>query len=255
MAAGAAVPTLALAGYHNAAWGGPLLLPGNFSVDPRRHGGVFMGLSTPSALLAGKILFSPARGLFRYSPWLLLWIPGVIVLARRRRFRAEAAVCALVPLLYLWFNSSLTTSPGDWLAGWGIGPRHVVASLPFFALGVAALFASDAGRARTGLGAVFAVLTVYSAALMLVATSVRPEVPTWYDRPFGEYLFPLFRSGQLAVNTIPIHTGFIHEQRQAWNLGEMLGLQGLATLLPLAAYLAVTCAWLIHGLRTQRTTP
>ena len=108
------------------------------------------------------------------------------------------------------------------------------------------------GTRRRVTWAAFAVLAVYSAALMLVATAVRPEVPTWYDRPFGEYLFPSFRSGQLAVNTIPIHTGFVHEQRQAWNLGEKLGLEGLATLLPLAAYLAATAAWLIRTLRSQR---
>ena len=253
LAAGAAVPGLALAAYHTAAWGSPLLLPGHFSNDPPRHRGAFMGITGPSADLAGKILFSQTRGLFRHAPWLVLWLPGVILLARRPRFRAEAAACALLPLIYLWFNSSLTTSPTDWRAGWGIGPRHLVAALPFFALGVAALFASVDGTRRRITWAAFAALAGYSAALMLVATAVRPEVPTWYDRPFGEYLFPSFLGGQLAINTIPIHTGFIHEQRQAWNLGEKLGLTGLATLLPLAAYLAAAAAWLIRTLRLQRT--
>ena len=252
LAAGAAVPGLALAAYHTAAWGSPLLLPYNFSNDPPRHRGAFMGITLPSADLAGKILFSPTRGLFRHAPWLMLWLPGVILLARRPRFRAEAAACALVPLLYLWFNSSLTTTPTDWRAGWGIGPRHLIAALPFLALGVAALLASADGTRRRITWAVFAALAGYSAALMLVATAVRPEVPTWYDRPFGEYLFPAFRNGQLGINTIPIHTGFIHEQRQAWNLGEKLGLTGLVSLLPLAAYLAATAAWLIRNLRSQR---
>ncbi len=252
MAAGAAIPALALAAYHTAAWGGPFLLPGHFSVDPRRHGGAFMGISTPSAALAGRILFSGTRGLFRHAPWLVLWIPGVIVLARRPHFRAEAAACALVPLFYLWFNSSLTTSPVDWHAGWGIGPRHVAASLPFFALGVAGLFACASRGARTALWAVFGALAAYSAALMLIATAVHPEVPTWYDRPFSDYLWPLFRHGALGVNTLPIHTGFVHEQRQAWNLGEKLGLHGLASLLPLGAHLAATAAWLIASVRSQR---
>jgi hypothetical protein len=252
LAAGAAVPGLALALYHTMAWGGPLMLPGHFSSDPPRQRGAFMGIAWPSVDLAGKILFSRTRGLLRHAPWLLLWLPGVILLARRKRFRAEAAACALVPILYLWFNSSLTTSPTDWRAGWGIGPRHLVAALPFVALGVAALFASAIGTSRRVTWAAFAVLAAYSIALMLIATAVRPEVPTWYDRPFGEFLWPAFRKGQLALNTIPIHTGFVHEQRQAWNLGEKLGLQGLATLLPLAAYLLATGAWLMATLRPQR---
>ena len=252
--AGGAVPGLALAAYHTAAWGGPFLLPGHFSSDPPRQRGAFMGITWPSAELAGKILFSPARGLIRHAPWLILWVPGVIALARRPRFRAEAAACAALPLLYLWFNSSLTTSPTDWRAGWGIGPRHLVATLPFVALAVAALFASADVRRRRVAGAALAVLATYSAALMLVATAVRPEVPTWYDRPFAEYLLPSFVQGALAVNTIPIHTGFVHEQRQAWNLGEKMGLEGLASLVPLAAYLAVTMVWLLRAARAQRGT-
>ena len=158
--------------------------------------------------------------------------------------------------MYLWFNSSLTTSPTDWRAGWGIGPRHLVATLPFFALGVSALFAAVDGPPRRLLWAAFGTLATYSAVLMLVATAVRPEVPTWYDRPFADLLFPSFLGGLLAVNTIPIHTGFVHEQRQAWNLGEKLGLQGVPTLAPLAVYLATTLAWLLRTLRVQgpRTT-
>jgi hypothetical protein len=131
-----------------------------------------------------------------------------------------------------------------------------VAALPFFALGVAALFATADAWWRRILWWAFALLAGYSAVLMFVATAVRPEVPTWYDDPFRELLFPSFLGGQLAINTIPIHTGFIHEQRQAWNLGEKLGLEGLATLLPLALFLIATVGWLVRTLRDQgsRTT-
>ncbi len=252
--AGAALPGLALAAYHTAAWGGPLMLPGHFSSDPPRQRGAFMGITWPSAELAGKILFSPTRGLLRHAPWLVLWLPGVIALARRKEFRAEATACALVPLAYLWFNSSLTTSPTDWRAGWGIGPRHLVATLPFVSLGVAALFAST-DRVRQRLtGVALAVLGLYSIALMLVATAVRPEVPTWYDFPFAEYLLPSFREGALGINTIPFHSGSVHEQRQAWNLGEKLGLEGLTSLVPLAVYLGLAAWGLARAVRDQRAT-
>jgi hypothetical protein len=117
---------------------------------------------------------------------------------------------------------------------------------------VAALFATAEARRRRVAGATLGVLAAYSAALMLVATAVRPEAPTWYDRPFGEYLWPSFLRGELGINTIAIHTGFIHEQRQAWNLGEKLGLPGLASLIPLAVYLALTAAWVVRAVRAQR---
>lgn len=250
--AGMAVPGLALAAYHTAAWGGPLLLPGHFSSDPPRQRGAFMGITWPSADLVWKILFSPTRGLFRFAPWLFLWLPGVIALARRPRFRAEAAACAAIPLLYLWFNSSLTTSPTDWRAGWGLGPRHLVATLPFFALAVAALFASPDRARRRLAAAALGLLAAVSIGFMFVATAVRPEVPTWYDRPFADFLWPSFAHGELGVNTIPIHTGFVHEQRQAWNLGEKLGLAGLWSLAPLAVYLGLTAVWLMRAVRGQR---
>jgi hypothetical protein len=253
IAAGAAVPALALAAYHTAAWGGPLMLPGHFSSDPPRQRGVFMGITLPSLETAGKILFSEARGLFRYAPWLMLAIPGLAALARVPRFRREALACALVPFLYLWFNASLTTTPTDWRAGWGVGPRHLVAALPFLALGVAALFASEGARGdgRKLLWAIFVPLAAWSAAHMLVATVVRPEAPTWFDNPFHDYLFPLFRRGELGVNTIAVHAYSIREQRQAWNLGEKMGLEGLASLAPLALYLAATGAWLAAAVKRQ----
>jgi hypothetical protein len=254
IAAGAAVPGIALAAYHTAAWGGPFMLPGHFSSDPPRQRGVFMGITLPSLETAAKILFSEARGLFRYAPWLVLAIPGLAALVRIPRYRREALACALVPFLYLWFNASLTTTPTDWRAGWGVGPRHLVAALPFLALGVAALFASEGARGdgRRLLWAIFLPLAAWSAAHMIVATAVRPEAPTWFDNPFHDYLFPHFRRGELGVNTIAIHTGFIREQRQAWNLGEKLGLTGLASLAPLAVYLAATGAWLAAAVRGRR---
>ena len=254
IAAGAALPGLALAAYHTAAWGGPFMLPGHFSSDPPRQRGVFMGITLPSLETAGKILFSEARGLFRYAPWLLLAIPGLAALVRVPRFRREAIACALVPFLYLCFNSSLTTPPTDWRAGWGVGPRHLVAALPFLALGVSALFASEGARGdgRRLLWALFVPLAAWSAAHMAIATAVRPEAPTWFDNPFQDYLFPLFRRGELGVNTIAVHTGFIREQRQAWNLGEKLGLHGLASLLPLGVFLALGGAWLKDAVRRQR---
>jgi len=213
-----------------------------------------MGITWPSPEVTGKILFSPTRGLLRHTPWLALWIPGVIALGRRERFRAEAIACALVPLAYLWFNSSLTTSPTDWRAGWGIGPRHLVATLPFYALAVAALFASPQRLHRRIAGAALGLLGAYSIAIMFVATAVRPEVPTWYDYPYAELLWPSFRDGALGINTIPFHSGPIHEQRQAWNLGEKLGLSGLASLVPLAAYLLLMAAGFARAVRRQGAT-
>ena len=247
LAAGAAVPGLALAAYHTAAWGGPLMLPGHFSSDPPRQRGAFMGITWPSLELAGKILFSQTRGLFRHAPWLMLWLPGVILLARRPRFRAEAAACALVPLLYLWFNSSLTTTPTDWRAGWGIGPRHLVATLPFFALGVAALFASaDGTRRAPRVGRVRRPRRLLG----------RPDARRHRRAPRGADLVrpPVRRVPVPVVPERPARRSTPSPSTPASSTSSgrpgtwarSSASTGLATLIPLAVYLAATAAWLVR---------
>src|SRR6185436_3242768 len=146
-----------------------------------------------------------------------------------RRFRAEGRVCVATAVCYVALNASLA----DWRAGWGTGPRHLVVALPFLAIAAAGLL--TASRARPTVRAVWAVAAAGSVFMMLVATSVQPEVPIWFGRPFQELLFPSFFSGQLGLNTIPIHAA-AGSERAAWNLGEKLGLQGLASLLPLGVY-------------------
>ena len=137
MAAGAAAALAVLLVYHTAAFGGPFELPYSFSVQQPRHRGVFMGLGLPSGRVLRYLLFDEYRGLFYGSPWLLLAVPGAWTLVRNPRLRAEAVVCVAVALVYLALNASLT----DWHGGWGMGPRHLVATLPFLAVlaaGVAA---------------------------------------------------------------------------------------------------------------------
>ena len=89
---------------------------------------------------------------------------------------------------------------------------------------------------------------------MLVGTSVKPEVPRVEERPFSAFLLPAFSEGRLAQNTqsIDMVTGRGHTLRRAWNLGERLGLEGVATLLPLALFAVGMLAWLLAALRNAR---
>jgi hypothetical protein len=249
MAAGAAAALAVLFAYHTVAFGGPFDLPYSFSVQQPRHRGVFMGLGLPSGRVLGYLLFDEYRGLFYGSPWLLLAVPGAWMLFRDARLRAEAVVCVAVALVYLVLNASLT----DWHGGWGMGPRHLVAALPFLAVLAAGVAAG--GVVRPALLAVGGVAAAVSIFLMSVGTAVKPEVPRMIERPFHAYLLPAFFEGRLAVNTqsIDMMTGRGHVQRRAWNLGEFLGLEGLASLVPLEAYAAATGFWLMAALRARRS--
>lgn len=248
MAAGMAVPVAALLIYHAIAFGGPFTLPYAFSTQEPRHRGFFMGVGVPSPRALYYLLIDEYRGLFYSAPWLLLAVPGAALLVSNRVFRGEGAVCGAIGIAYIWLSASLT----DWHGGAGLGPRHLVAILPFLALCVGGLFAMKLPRPLRAAAAVTAGLGVmFSMGLMLVGTAVKPEVPRAIEQPFQAYLFPHFMSDQLSINTqsIDMSTGRGRVVRQAWNLGEVAGLEGRRTLLPLAVYVLAAGAWLAFALR------
>ncbi len=93
---------------------------------------------------------------------------------------------------------------------------------------------------------------------MLAGTAVKPEVPRVEERPFTAFLLPAFSEGRLAVNTqsIDMATGRGHTERRAWNLGELLGLEGRTTLVPLGLFALGMLAWLGAALRAvERDEP
>src|SRR2546423_429364 len=100
----AVIPAIALAVYHTVAFGGPLTTAYAFSTQPWRHTGVFMGIGLPRPRAVLHLLFTQYRGIFFSMPWLLLAIPGAVMLIRRRERRADGIVCAAMFLLFFWLN-------------------------------------------------------------------------------------------------------------------------------------------------------
>jgi hypothetical protein len=257
MAAGAALPGLALALYHVAAFGGPLTLPYEFSTQTHRHQGWFMGLGVPDPDVLASITFSAYRGLFYSAPWLLLAVPGAVAWWRRGH-RALVATCASIVVLFLWLNASLV----DWQGGWALGPRYLVPAIPFLVVLAAGVLAparpgtrwaralADV-RIRRGAAIAFVAALGLSLALMLAGTAVKPEVPVHVRRPFQEFLLPRFERGELGVSTQSIDMIGNPEgaRRQAWNLGHQIGLEGHASLAPLVLAWALCGVWLGIALR------
>ena len=73
-------------------------------------------------------------GVFACSRVLWLALPGLVLLALRRGFRAEAALCATMIVAYLTFNACYGDSIVFWGGGASVGPRHLIPVLPFVAI-------------------------------------------------------------------------------------------------------------------------
>lgn len=207
--AGLVLPLAALMLYNHHCFGSPLETgyAYHFTYD---HSTGFFGIGLPSLKALYGITFSPYRGIFFSSPWLLAFVPGAWFLLRRRP-RAEAACCLAIFGAHLVFNAGF--------AYWdGVGSftaRHLVGVLPF-----AALLA--AGVRRPWRNAV-AVLVLLSIAVMFVVTSTEPRAEWKVSSPLFYFNGFLFGQGLLCDN-----------------LGSLgLGWTGLWSLLPLAALLGL----------------
>jgi hypothetical protein len=255
----AAVPLVVLAVYNTSCFGSPFTLgydrlPSETYRTAMSAG--FYGVALPSPIVLGKLLFGQHRGILPLAPWLLFAIPGVVALRRRHGLEALFVGAAILfPLL-------LAASYAVWDGGMAMGPRHFVVALPF--AGIAFGFALDELPQRAFAGA--AVCIAYAVAVCLACVTVMPEFPDTKipirvetmeapepERPLTTLVFPLLARGHVSVKgTTPAGhigyaIGFEGHDDDAINLGERLGMRGLASLLPLLAM------WLAAGIAFRRT--
>jgi hypothetical protein len=244
-AAGVAVGALAciavLAAYNAAAFGSPFTLgytheAGDF--EGMKQG--FLGLGWPKTHVLGEILFGRYRGLFFHAPVLIAAPVGLVLLVLSPSSRRPALAAIAIVAYFLLLNSAYFY----WFGGAIYGPRHLAPALPFLALGLAAAWER---APRTGRALLLA-LALGSAAMTLVAVATTVQSPEWFRSPWTEQNWPAFRSGRLALNqmsfldvdAVRVRDPIAH----SWNLGEKMGLRGLASLVPLAlAWAAIVAAW------------
>ena len=251
---GAVLPAVALGYYHYCAFGSPLTLPYEFSNQPPRSQGWFMGIGVPKPYAFWHLTVLPYRGLFFSAPWLLAALPAA-VLARRLRFRAERIVAFTIFALFMWMNTSLV----DWRAGWTFGPRYLVPAIPFLVIAIAASWAGIertwqtlTPRARRVVVGITVAALAWSFIHILIATAVNPQVGMDIRAPWSDYYWPHAWAGHFASSTQSITADRAGSAPVAWNLGQRLGLHGWLSLAPLFAVQLLTVA---AALRLRRPQP
>ena len=210
-----------LAVYHLAAFGHPLKTGYDFVYLAEFAEGmrVNYGIHAPDPAVLQELLFGRFRGLFYLAPVLLLAAWGLLVQVfspgpkDMSQSTWPTRQLAGLALLVIGFYLALNSGYYMWDGGAALGPRHCVPMLPFLALGLVPALRLVPGAVRI-LGAV-------SAAQMLAAAAAAPEAPQFGD-PLWGHAWPLLFAGQ------PGYGG-------ATNLGRLLGLPGVFSLLPLLA--------------------
>ncbi len=216
--------------YNNALFGGPLALGYSHSeLWTAQHETGFMSLTLPTWAGLWGITFSPFRGLFLLSPWLLLALPGFAIWWRTNRRRAEWWVTLGCALSMFAFNASSHM----WWGGFAVGPRYLLPALPFLTLAAAVAIAQwlPARGFRWALSALlgWSLLATWGMAL---ANQAYP--PDTLRNPWLAYALPAWQTGNVARN-----------------LGTIGGLAGFASLVPLLVIVIVGAAVVRWMLRTS----
>lgn len=193
----AGLPFAVILGLYNAsAFGSPFTSSYKYLVTFSEISATGMvGFTQPSWEAFWGITFSPYRGLFFYSPFVLLALPGFWQFARRRDERAEfwlilAIVVSQFILISSWF---------DWRGGFAIGPRNLLLTLPLMMIPTAM-----GGRWLVNKGpAGLLVWLLMGASLMVMgvaSVSGQEFPPITVAHPLVEYWWPRFLAGDITRN-------------------------------------------------------
>jgi hypothetical protein len=146
------------------------------------------GVSAPDFRVLVELLFSPI-GLLILTPVMIAGAIGLI-LVYRRGHRLEAGVAAAVAVLYLLWNAGYETPFG----GNSPGPRFLVVTLPFLALGFAAAY-----RAFPLTALALAICSGVEMVVLTLTTPLLTDDRAWFHRfatgQFAETILDLLKIG------------------------------------------------------------
>jgi hypothetical protein len=231
-----ALPCIIVLAVHNLlVFGSPFKLGYAVSAQqgwPEMKQGV-MGVTYPKVHVLREILVGRYRGLLPLAPVIAAAPFGLRLLWKQVNARGSAIAITAIALYYLLLNSSYAV----WDGGWSYGPRHLSPALPFLCLPLGLLWTRSSGAVRS----VLALLFFYSASITLLGVSTVVMPPTDVQSPVRELLWPAFQAGLINKN-----------------LGMLIGLHGLVSLIPLFLVWGAAIAawvWLRLSLKAKASSP
>jgi hypothetical protein len=203
--AGALPFVIALALYHQACFGGPLESGYKHLNDPGYqpwHLGGFLGIRYPSPHAFLMSFFSPLRGFFVTSPFLLLGVLGLKHFWTWSKPAARPLFWLTVVQLtgHAYFTSSFSYE--SW--GWAAAPRHLTGLVPFLLLpaGLALdwLRSQPSPAARVGLAAAAALCAL--SVVLTGSIALVNYIPDNLSTSVFGVVVPLFTHGYFPPTTL-----------------------------------------------------
>lgn len=196
----------------------------NYSINwQEEHQTGFLSLTMPNLARFYGLSFSPIRGIFVLSPFLLLFFPGAYAMWKQRRDQQDVLiVCVLMVIGFFFYNGSSIM----WWGGFTVGPRYLIPMLPFMVLPISFAFNWLLQRAwGQVVTALLIAISIFSVGSLTIAGQAWPDVtgfPNTIEQmnasyPLVDHALPLLAQGNVARNYG----------------GIFLNLNGLAGLIPL----------------------
>jgi hypothetical protein len=209
--------------------------------------GSLFGPPTLHRLLELTVL--PYRGLLVSSPILIMIVPGIVLLFKKKNLRAEMIFAGAVSLIFLFLIASIHA----WYGGSAPGPRYLVPAYPFMFLITVCAFKKFP---RT-----YTIVALLSICINLAITVVAIDIPGDIRHPLKDVVLKNILQGNVAINPVPF-SHFDQYQNiyaladiQQWqpnfnsfNWGEVLFPHSLMSIAPLLLF------WLIWLLLLRRRT-
>ncbi|MBI2374852.1 MAG: hypothetical protein HYV07_12720 [Deltaproteobacteria bacterium] len=212
---------------HQELWGSPLKTGYSFLENQvyahSHHGSGFFGVKAPRLNAFLGSTFSPATGLFFYSPFLLL---GLVGFGRELGRGSEQRAPAIAAIASLVLSLLFISGHSHWRGGWTVGPRYIVSVAPLLGLWVIeALAMRRAAYVVPALGALSIIVTGFAAALY-------PHLSDVYTNPVGSFVWPSYLGGYAS-----------------YGVASSLGLDGHLANLPHVALLVFAIGFVLSSFR------
>jgi hypothetical protein len=186
----------------------------------------FLGFTYPRPQALLTVLFSPYRGIFWFSPILIIAPIGIYYLWRRPDCRGIALTITLISVYYPLLMSAFHY----WYGGYSTGPRHITAMLPFLCLSLSMMGTDTGLKWKPALIGLF----LLSFGISLICVSVSMFSPSGIQNPLFYFLIPRFLDGKLTC------------------LVKYIGIRGHRALIPIIAIWAIGSIYILKLLVNRK---